>query len=244
MRERTTSLLLALGVLLASGACERSSPTDPRPDPEPVQVLISDPAGQFAAHHGAIRDLLLSAAATARTAIPIDPIRFEVFVDRPRVIPGYGIGGYTVGPTSIEIVIDPTYAGLGEVLPRRLPPLAAHELHHAVRWRGPGPPPTLLEALVFEGLADRFAVELMGAPVPPWCLAFPESETADYLALARPEFDDSGFNFGAWFFGIGTSLPRWTGYTLGFHLVGAYQARTGRSAAQLVHTPAEEFRPD
>jgi len=95
----------------------------------------------------------------------------------------------------------------------------------------------------FEGLADHFAVEILGTPLQPWSQAFPESETDFYLDLARPDFDSATFDYQGWFFGADPRLPHWAGYTLGFWIVDDYQARTGRSAAQLVNTPAEAFRP-
>jgi uncharacterized protein YjaZ len=64
-----------------------------------------------------------------------------------------------------------------------------------------------------------------------------------YLALAAPELDEPN-DYDRWFFGFDPDIPRWTGYTLGYHLVAEYQARAGRSAAELVHTPASAFRPD
>lgn len=78
----------------------------------------------------------------------------------------------------------------------------------------------------------------------PWSEAFPESQTDHYLDLARPELDSASFDFFAWFLGGDSRLPQWTGYTLGFWLVADYQARTGRSAAELVNTLAEAFRPE
>ena len=97
--------------------------------------------------------------------------------------------------------------------------------------------------MISEGLADHFAIELLDAPVPPWSRAFPESSTERYLDQATPLWDSSSFDRSAWFFGTG-SLPRWTGYTLGYRLVERYQsANPGQSAADLVHTSADVFRP-
>ncbi len=63
-------------------------------------------------------------------------------------------------------------------------------------------------------------------------------------ALACAELDSTGFNFGHWFFTGNSELPPWTGYTLGFRLVQDYLDRNpGTSAASLVQTPAELFRP-
>jgi uncharacterized protein YjaZ len=120
----------------------------------------------------------------------------------------------------------------------------AHEAHHAARWRGPGYGTTLLEALVTEGLADHFAIERLGVPVPPWSNAVAREETARYIEEARPHFDSSSYGHSRWFFGTDPALPRWVGYTLGFRLVEAYQQENpGASAAELVHIPADAFRP-
>lgn len=229
--------------LLAVACDDSSSPTEQRPPAASLRIVINDPAGAFSAHHPALRALIEDTTAVTASELAVGSVTFDVRADPPRTIPGYGIGGYTFGPATVEVVVDPAYPGLGTVLPQRIPPIVAHELHHAVRWRGAGPPRTLLEALVFEGLADRFAIELLGTPLQPWSQAFSESETDFYMDLARPEFDNAMFDHPGWFLGGDPRLPRWTGYTLGFRLVASYQARTGRSAADLVNTPAEAFRP-
>lgn len=95
-----------------------------------------------------------------------------------------------------------------------------------------------------EALADRFSIELLGAPVPPWSDAFPRDQTSYFMELARPEFDSAAYNHEHWFFGPSPPLPRWTGYTLGFRLVEAYQAQhPGSTATSLANTPASAFRP-
>ena len=93
-------------------------------------------------------------------------------------------------------------------------------------------------------MADHFAVEVLGADIPPWSQALAPNEIDRYLMQATREFDDPTFDFGVWFLGT-RDLPRWTGYSLGFHLVDVYLANhPGSSAASLVHEPAESFRPD
>jgi uncharacterized protein YjaZ len=81
--------------------------------------------------------------------------------------------------------------------------------------------------------------------MPPWSDALPRDQTARFLELARPEFDSASYDHARWFFASSPSLPRWTGYTLGFRLVESYQAsHPGATAAQLVNTPASAFRPE
>ena len=208
-----------------------------------AEIVFLD-AGRLSDHQALISELIDDTIARAEAAMDVGSLRVEVTASASRAIPGWGIGGYALGPSTIEIAVDPRYPSLDRALRERLPHIVAHEMHHAVRWRGPGPYSTLLEALVFEGLADRFAYELLRNPLPPWSTAFPERDTLAYLERARPQFD-STFDFEAWFFGVNTDLPRWTGYTLGYRLIVAYQAANGYpSAAALVSTPAGAFRPE
>lgn len=111
----------------------------------------------------------------------------------------------------------------------------------------PSPPNVTVAFVASPALAahEEAIRELMGTPVPPWCNALSEGEIGTYLELARAELDDPGYDHDAWFFGSGSRVPRWTGYTLGYRLVAEYlAAHSGTSAANLVGTPAEAFRPD
>ena len=235
---------LALVGLAMLPACDTKSPTEAPAPASPLTVVVNDPQ-TLAGQRASIDAILDETFRRADTALAVGTTTAFVSVDPARTIPDWGLGGYTLGPREIEIVIDPDFPGLDQLLPQRLPQVVAHELHHAVRWRDPGPYRTLLEALVSEGMADHFAVELLGGPIAPWSRAFPERETAAYLDRARAEFDNSRFDFGAWFFGIGTDLPPWTGYTLGFRIVRDYlEENPGYSAAELVSAPAADFRPD
>lgn len=235
--------MLVLAVALLVTACDGSSPTEPRPtEAGGVRVVINDPAGAFAAHHALIRTLIEDTVAQVRTQLSVRAVTIEVTADRARSIGGLGVGGYTVAPTRVEMVVDPTFAGLEASIRQYYPAITAHELHHTARWSGTGFYSTLLEAMVSEGLAERFVGELFGSPPQPWSEAFPESQTQFWLDRARPEFD-SFYDFNAWFLGSDPNIPRWAGYTLGFRLVRDFQARDGRSAAQLVTAPADVFRP-
>ena len=239
---RVSGRVARLAAVLLLAGCDGSSPTDPDPPRSAATIVFED--ADLTAHEGVITELLSGTFERAGRALPLGPVRFVVAADPPRVVPGWGMGGYTHGPTEVEIVVDPAYPGLADALVERLPAVAAHELHHTVRWRTVGPASTLLETMVLEGLADHFALDLTATAPPPWTTALSESQISIYLARALPELDDPGYNYLAWFFGVGTDLPRWTGYTLGFHLVGAYLAsHPGSTAASLVATPADAFRP-
>jgi hypothetical protein len=227
---------------LAVAACGGSSPTGIDESPSAVAVVVED-AGALAEHEPLIRDLVATTFDRAQRQIPISGLTAFIRPDASRTIPGWGLGGFALGPSQIEITVDAAYPDLVGILVARLPHIAAHEMLHAARFRGPGNGFTLFEVMISEGLADHFAEELLGGPLPPWAVALAPADIDRYLALAAPELDEPN-DYDRWFFGFDPDIPRWTGYTLGYHLVAEYQAREGRSAAELVHTPASAFRPD
>lgn len=245
MAAREQLAILALFMAGAGlGACGGSgggSPTGPSVAASIVRV--DDPGGALREHETTIRELLESTAQQVSLALELSGVTIAVIPDRGRAIAGYGLGGFTPSGSLVEMYVDPSFPGLAQHLADRVPRLAAHELHHARRWRGPGYGRTLFDAIVSEGLADHFSVELLGEPPPPWSDAFPRDRTAHFFDLARPELDSSTYDHERWFFSASPTLPRWTGYTLGYRVVEAYKAsRPGTTAAQLVTTPAEAFR--
>ncbi|MEO1575992.1 MAG: DUF2268 domain-containing putative Zn-dependent protease [Pseudomonadota bacterium] len=205
--------------------------------------MVFDDGGALGAQAALIRDLIEDTVDQANATLPVEQSKFTVRSDASRTVPGYGIAGFALDINDIEIVVDPLFPGLEQALRERLPYVVAHELHHIVRLRDPGIYQTLFDALIFEGMADHYARDLTGAGLAPWSDAFPEADTDQYLVRAEPLFD-SGFDFQAWFFGQGTDLPVWTGYTLGYRILrDYYDARPDLSAADTVNAPADDFRP-
>lgn len=241
MRLRTQVVFLSwLAAATAGvGAC-RESPLTPS-DPANI-VRIVDPAGALG-DASAIRTLVTSTLGRVTERLPISGVTITVTPDPARAIGGYGAGGFTPDARTVSIYIDPAFPNIGGLAADRVPILVAHELHHAKRWKGPGYGRTLLEAMISEGLADHFAMELLGVAAPPWTNAFPAEDTARYLSLAQPEFDATTYDHAAWFFNASPTRPRWTGYTLGFRLVESYlTSHAGASATSLVNAPASAFR--
>lgn len=156
-----------------------------------------------------------------------------------------GISGYlaiTVWPN--ETVLD------------RLEAVAAHELHHNVRYSPGGVlwnPATVAvgEQVIAEGLADVFAAELYGDAGDTHFVA-PSTRTDDaVLAKVSSGLDITGMqNFTAWVHGDAAArlfgadpvgLPTGAGYAVGARLVRAYLDAAGGTAAGHVRTPAREI---
>ncbi len=226
--------------MVAACASDQTSVTDPD---TPVEFRIEDPSGILADGADRIRSVLVPVIDRVAQALEVRGVTVTVRADAKKTIAGYGFGGWTPDGGAVNLFIDPKFPNYAGALTERLVPLLVHEMHHARRWRGPGYGSTLFEAMISEGLADRFASEYLGTPAGPWTNALPEDQTSRFLALAAPYAASRSYDHARWFFGSDPALPRWTGYTLGYRLVAKYQAaHPGLTAADLVDEPAASFR--
>ena len=155
-------------------------------------------------------------------------------------IPEIGVGGMAPNANLHYIHIDTSFAHTEESLAREIRSTTAHEVHHCIRSDSVGYGKTLLEAMVSEGLADHFDIELNGGDPKKWDVALDEDQIGSLLDKAKDDFYNEKYDHSKWFFG-GDEIPRWTGYTLGFKLVRDYMESNNKKASELIHTPAEEF---
>lgn len=177
-----------------------------------------------------------------RPLLGVDELRISLIADPSRVIPEVGLGGFNPSRDEVRLYADPTWPGLEAVLRAELMSILAHEIHHVMRRRAVGYGSTLLQAAVTEGLADHFALEVEPRDPPPWSTALSDDALADWTSevLSRTS---GGYDHGAWFLGTDPSIPRWTGYAVGFDLVRRYMDLESRSASELVGEPAASFVP-
>lgn len=236
-RGHGVGLVLALAVVAATCGNSPASPASLSPN----RIIVTDPQQRLKSVAQVLQGTLEETLARAASVLGVSNVTITVTPDAAQAIGGWGVGGFTPNGRTVNLYVDPDFPDLASVVRARMAPMLAHELHHAARFRGPGYGTTLLEACVSEGLADRFAVELLDAVVPPWSTAL-DGELAGWLNRAAQVFDSPGYGHEAWFFGARPDIPRWAGYAIGYHLVTEYQRlHPGATAAFLVTTPASAF---
>ncbi|HAF4828608.1 TPA: DUF2268 domain-containing protein [Salmonella enterica] len=157
------------------------------------------------------------------------------------VIPEKGHTGFCPEAGIIYITVDPENPAFCRNDAQSIERMFAHELHHAARWTGPGYGSTLGEALVSEGLAGHFSLELFGGEAEPW-----ERLQFHTIKPYRPQMLENwhrtDYNHNAWFYGTG-DFPRWLGYTVGFNLISRYLAVFPHlKASLLANIKAEELK--
>jgi hypothetical protein len=210
-----------------------------------VAIHVLTGSGRLRAHGDRIRSQVRAATGGALAHLSVDGEVDVVVRDDPRrVIPEWGIGGFAPDGHTVFVALDPDHERFEWAVERGLFATLAHELHHVARHQACGYGDTLFDALVSEGLADHFSIEVTGVEAPPWTVALTPEQAAELAARAREEYDDA-YNHWAWFFGSDElGIPRWTGYTLGFQLVGDYLDRhPAATASALATAPSVTLRP-
>lgn len=172
------------------------------------------------------------ARAACRERLDASMVDVHVLVAPDECIPQWGIGGYAYGPHALLVAVDLEH----DIKPEHLVATLVHEVHHAIRWRGPGCGTSLGERLVSEGLAEVFEEECTGQT--PIYATTPTEPAA--RALAWSALDESPADEGRWFFGA-KDLPWWFGYSMGYELVKERLRLDGVTAAQAVAWPASHF---
>src|SRR6266851_4843647 len=193
-------------------------------------------------------DARISILAALETALPkvlarlvIDRVDIVVGYSDPFwTIPAWGIGGYAHGKGRISITAAPNHPRFADPeRSERLAAVLAHELHHLARARGPGYGQTLGEALVSEGLAQCFEVEI-GCSPPPYAVAVEGDALRQLATRARNLVDAKEYDHGAWFSGRSGNpdFPTDGGYSLGYALARSWLALENTTASAAASAPA------
>lgn len=175
-------------------------------------------------------------------AAPVDVIAER----RPgETIPELGLSGSCYRRGLVTITLDPDTPNFETSIAKgELRKTLTHELHHSFRHATCGYGFRLGEVLVTEGLADAFDEEINGGDGNLWNHAIPAADWLGVIERAELQLWDDGYNHSAWFFGrsgYGEPLPRWAGYSIGYHLVKTYLAVNPHTRpSQMTGTPAAE----
>ena len=174
--------------------------------------------------------------------MPTDQVLITIHNNPSATIREIGIGGRNPDPNRVILSIDPGFPEIMASIRNELPSLLAHEIHHAKRRRHAGYGSTLLEAMISEGLADAFSIEVTHINPPPWSNALADHEIVAWMERSQEEWYSDSYNHYAWFFGTDETIPRWTGYTLGFRLVEEYlQKNNNDQPSDLYDEAASSF---
>ncbi|MGH7141584.1 MAG: DUF2268 domain-containing putative Zn-dependent protease [Minisyncoccia bacterium] len=203
---------------------------------------LLDASGRLDVYEASIRSAFEEGLRKVEAVLALPAVDVVVADNPDAAIPETGVGGFSPSAHLVYISIDPLHPALEKNLEREIQSTLAHELHHCARWQAVGYGKTLLEALVSEGLADHFDLEVNGGEPKPWSVAIGGDALEAMQEKAKADFFNEHYNHAAWFFGSQQDgIPRWAGYSLGFHLAAEYMKKMQKSAADLVAEDAKLF---
>jgi len=211
----------------------------------PINIHILSTSKDIKPYSGELKTIAEATIASVEKLLPIKDVDIVLY-DNPKATIDEigGIGGFSPNANLIFISLNPRHPDFKKAVKEELAFTLAHELHHTIRWQKQVEGDTLLEALIFEGLADHFAQEVTGRNKPSLysCALTPEQKKV-FLKKASEVWNESSYDNNLWFFGLKSDIiPRWTGYTLGYDLVATYlQANPGTSASKLASADASLF---
>lgn len=233
-------------VLFLLGCSGSETPDNPTQDLEVVPnsgvYLVYGNQGILESDRRAIEQVARETILLVNNTMPVKDFTIEISADASQAIPEIGIGGFNPSESEVLIFVDPNFSNLDQSIAVELGPMLAHEIHHVNRRRAVGYGSTLLEAIVSEGLADSFAIEITGIEPPLWSVAVTGGELENWLDLAKDTWMDSFYDHPKWFFGTTEEVPRWTGYSMGYKLVGDYlMQHPNKKPSTLFNEPANSF---
>lgn len=151
-----------------------------------------------------------------------------------------GVNGKTFFGSSFHIYLDTQ-----KFTRQSLQETVAHEYNHAVRnQRFSINEQTIGDAIVMEGLAEHFREGVIGGNSADWSTALSKSAASKYLQEMESDLDASINNQNLYkdiFYDSG-DYPLWTGYSIGYQLVGKFIEKNHTQGwPKLMKTATEDF---
>jgi len=176
--------------------------------------------------------------------IDVTDVEFRVLIFPERTLPSKGISGVAPNTEHIYLLLDLDHPRLFKSIEEELVATMAHEYHHTLRKRAIGNVKTLFDAIISEGLADHFAIEVTGEQ-PPWATPVDEEIFAKWQKKAEEEWFNEDFDYFAWFIGLNSDIPRGTGYEIGRRIVAEYLEKyPNKKPSTLFMSPSSDFLSD
>jgi uncharacterized protein YjaZ len=163
------------------------------------------------------------------------------------IVPETHIGARTYSSTFIIVALD---IKVNEIKNGDVFQTICHELCHAVRWQYNDEwSSTLLDGIIFEGLATAFEIEsAKGNNITLNYFAEFISKRNDninekILKTLDKQLNDQVYDYDTIFFtgDKELGLPRWSGYSLGYYLVKKYMVKHNKKIAEIFHLNYSEL---
>jgi len=165
--------------------------------------------------------IIKEAVIQCSNALPSDTVHIFIFPTFSKFVKERmsGTTGYTPWKNTILVFVNP----LNQRWEKALVGTVSHEFNHSVflRYNKCG---SLLDSMIFEGLAENFREQIVGGERAPWAKVFDQNQSKDLLMEMKSENILQSTNkkiYRAVFFG-NRKYAAWTGYTIGYFIVASF----------------------
>ncbi len=149
-----------------------------------------------------------------------------------------GSTGYTPHKNTIHMYVYPERV---QGWQQEISNTIAHEYTHSVvmnyhKWQ------TLLDSLVYEGLAEHFRENVVGGGRVPWTNAISAKQIQRYWRELKPQINSKDYKLYHKVFFEGKLYPKWTGYTIGYNIFKSFlKGEKNKDWKQIVRNNAKQI---
>lgn len=131
-----------------------------------------------------------------------------------------GVGGFSPWKNTILVDINPSVKDWETALNNTI----AHEYNHSVvynfhKWE------TLLDSIIFEGLAEHYREQVVGGEKASWAKAVPQKECKRYFSKLKEKLNSKNHQLYREVFFGSEKYPLWLGYSLGYQIVKSFLSK-------------------
>jgi len=140
-----------------------------------------------------------------------------------------GSSGYTPSGDSIHIYLSIKPASYSKMI-AAVKNTVVHEYNHTVRFQyfPNSSSMTLLESLIFEGLAENFTKEVAGKKLSPWASSLNEKDAREIFNKIKPILNSASRKIYYSVFFENKKFPLWAGYSIGYWMIRNFR-KTNRN---------------
>lgn len=209
-----------------------------------INLHFLNASGRLNGFREIIEEEIIKSLTCINEFLEIKNIDIIIKSEPSHTIPFYGLGALCTSNDLISFYLNPNENDFLNLVKSNTKETLAHACHCSIRHTFPGYGTTLFEYLISEGLASHFSMEVTGRR-PIWTNSLPLEDIKKYLDIAHPNFDISinPKEHYKWFFGSTEDIPMWTGFNIGFYIVGEYLTLNPvKTASQIVEIKPEDVR--
>ena len=126
----------------------------------PIKIHVLGSSSELKPYVNKLKLILEQSIKAVSKVIETGNIDIIIYENPQATIKEIGIGGYTPVANVIFIALDSEHPKFRQNLDSELFYTLVHEINHAIRFRTPVEKESLLEAMISEGLADHFAMQI------------------------------------------------------------------------------------